>query len=255
MLGLGAGVGVLAFLFGVTIATRFGVLAWALEAACFVAFAAAWIIPTRTHVGADGVLTRWLWIERFFPAGEIANAERYTVRFKYSRVVGVELTMRNGCVERIPVGPTHFREERAASLLARIRQVSAETTSPATDRVAVVSLARGNADVPRWIEQLRRIGSGANVTHRVAPTSPEALLGVVEDARADACDRAAAAVALGPSLPPELRRRVAAVAADTAAPRLRVALQCVADGADDAKLEEAFEALAGDATSPRAMRR
>ena len=81
---------------------------------------------------------------------------------------------------------------------------------------------------------------GATATLRTAPVMPDHLWRVAEDAQQPATMRAAAAIALGPTLDPSGKTRLAEIAKATAAPKLRVALE---RAATDAPLEEMEEAL------------
>ena len=216
----------------------------------------AFLVPSTTRVGADGVSTRWLWIQRFLPATEIVRVARYVTRHGRSRTVGVEVWLRDGSVRRLPLGRVSWHGERARMLADRIRQVAevhAVVHGQVTDALAG---GRSGRDARPRLARLRALGSGATATHRVAPPPPEALLGVVEDATAAPGLRVAAAVALGTTIDPEHRARVAAAAESVVAPRLRVALEQVtrADADDDVlarHLDELEADSAGSARRPR----
>jgi hypothetical protein len=72
---------------------------------------------------------------------------------------------------------------------------------------------------------------------------PEQLWRVAEDPAQPAIKRAAAAVALAPTLAEEDKERLGELAKATAAPKLRVALQNIADDVPDDELEDALRRL------------
>ena len=72
---------------------------------------------------------------------------------------------------------------------------------------------------------------------------PEQLWRVAEDPAQPAIKRAAAAVALAPSLAEPDKERLGELAKTTAAPKLRIALERVAEDAPDEELEEALRRL------------
>ena len=91
------------------------------------------------------------------------------------------------------------------------------------------------------------VGAGSNADHRHAPVPADRLWRIVESPTQDAEARAAAAVALSHAPNDATRQRLRAVASNTAAPRLRVALEAAARAAEDdaAAAEEVAAALEG----------
>lgn len=77
-------------------------------------------------------------------------------------------------------------------------------------------------------------GAGATAGPRDAPVDAERLWRVVEDPAAPEEARVGAAVALGDGLDAEGRARLRVVAGGTAGPRVRVALEAVAEGEETA---------------------
>jgi hypothetical protein len=84
---------------------------------------------------------------------------------------------------------------------------------------------------------------GETATLRSAPVMPDKLWRLVRDPTQAAPMRAAAAVALAPTLDEGGRARIADIAKHTAEPKLRVALERAAAGAPDEELEEAMREL------------
>jgi hypothetical protein len=220
-----------------------------------VVFAAALIaimIPSRIAVGADGLLVSWLGLKWFHPLAKIRRVERYDSGLGgKDRTVGVAMTMEGGHVVRLPMGSAQWNDERTAALLERIAEAR-ETHARGEVDAAAILLGRRERGVRDWIQELRAIGAGANADLRTAPVSPEHLWRIVESHGAEPAERAAAAVALGPSLDDEGKQRLR-VAVDTVADeRLRIAIDATVKQ-DDAALEEALSEVSdASATVSRA---
>src|SRR6185312_7858970 len=146
------------------------------------------------------------------------------------------LTLDDGSQLLIPVGSKEFAEARTAVLYERVREI-VDDRAPAGSPPPV--LARGGKTAREWIASLRALGRERS--YRAASVDEVELARVVETATMSAEERAAAAVALARDAAGRERVRIAANA--VVAPHLRVALDAVASGDDDA-LESAMEALA-----------
>jgi hypothetical protein len=209
--------------------------------ALFLATIAASTTPTRIHVGADGVLIRWLGLRRFLPLGEIRTVEQSSSGWGKQRQVGARFSMKDGSEVWVPIGRASWRDEYTASLIERVHEAM-ETHSHGSVEAAAALLVRRDRDVHTWIQELRAIGTGANADLRTAPVNPEHLWRVVESHTAQPEARAAAAVALGPRLDDEGRQRLRVAIDAVADERLRVAIDAAAksDAEEDAALEEAL---------------
>lgn len=236
MVAAAFGAGAAMFLFGVGGAAPAVPLVFLL----FVALT-AW--PSRVDVGADGVLTRWLWRRRFYRATDILQASAYVTAYGRSRIQGVELRLKSGETTRIPVASPFWDAGRTAMLATRINEVAWAQRERAEAGVALSLLERPEGATRTWIERLRALGTGANATHRTAPVAPETLWRVVEDATAEPRLRIAAAAALSASPEDGAKARLVSAAQATAEPRLRVALEATA-AADEAAIAEALDELA-----------
>ncbi len=104
-------------------------------------------------------------------------------------------------------------------------------------------IARGERTFPEWVEALRRLGSGAGAAYRGLPVDLEALSRVLAEPLVRPSTRAAAAVALAAAGDQSAGKKLRIAAANVADPRLRIALEKVADEAKDAAVVEALEAL------------
>jgi hypothetical protein len=184
-------------------------------------------------VGVDGLLLRWLWVREFLATKDIISAAHFDQGFGRSRVRGVEVFTYRGGV-KLPMG-----DEQAAM----VRQRVVDVVAVARSQVHVADdalLARGSRGMRDWVTQLKALGSGATGTFRTMPVMPEQLWRVASDAAQPAHARAAAAVALSPTLDDSGRMRLADLAKTTAEPKLRVALERAAEGAPDEAIEAAL---------------
>jgi hypothetical protein len=206
------------------------------------AFASTMLIPTKIRVGADGILTRWAGAEKFYGYREIERVAQYESGFGTRKYVGVELTLRSGKSVRLPVGQKMLNQEESNLLFERVRE-AIEVYREGAAGIDASALARSGRETTDWVRALKSLGAGAGADMRTAGVPIESLLGVVTDSAARAIDRASAAVALTPVLGDEDRTRIRVAADAAASPKLRVALEKVSSGADDATLAEALSEL------------
>jgi hypothetical protein len=204
--------------------------------------------PARVEVGADGVLTRWLGTERFISHGEIAHVHHVVAGFGRNRRMVVSVTLTSGRVVTIPVTSARLDDGRSAGLATRILEAREVFKRGGAEDNAL--LMRGDRPHKAWISALR---GREIVGHRTAALPNERLWRVIEDAGAEPVERAAAAVALGKDLGEADRARLARAAKATAAPKLRVVLDQVAD-ADDAQLAEQLASLEGSKAKSKKKR-
>ncbi len=201
-----------------------------------------YMAPAKVTVGVDGVLVRWLWTRAFIQTSNILFVERFEHGFGRSRVQGVKLTLKNGATLELPIG-TRWNDEQRAMLQQRIMDVVALASSSVHVEDEARVLARGKMELRDWIGHLKAMGTGATATLRTAPVLPDQLWRVALDPAQPEVARAAAAVALTPTLDEPGRVRLAEVAKATAAPKLRVALERAASEATDEEMEEALREL------------
>lgn len=241
------------FIIGLTRSRNDPTLAAATGVAFFVGLLAMMtlmLMPTKLSVGADGVVLRWLFRDRFIAYGDIEGAEQYEKGWGRSRHIGIKLTLRSGEEVLIPTGQAKWNNEEMAIIHERMREaMEAFRLGDAAADAAL--LRRGARDVPEWIAALRAIGSGANADMRTAPLPRERLFRIVESPTAAVAERAAAAVALGGELDDEARGRLRIAAEATASPKLRVVLEAAASGAAEAEMEAALGEAAGEAPKER----
>ncbi|MFO0547348.1 MAG: hypothetical protein U0271_03110 [Polyangiaceae bacterium] len=209
--------------------------------------------PTRISVGVDGIETVWLGRRRFFSFARVKDVEMLAAEFGGPKVPrGVVLVMDDGRREPLPLTLDNLVDGEAERLMARIQQALEARRARAAIPVELLD-AMDNPSVEQ-VRVLLRIGSGADAGPRSAPTPPEVLAALLEDAGASASVRASAAVALTADADPTSRERIRRAARQVASPRLRVALEraaCV--DRDEVALAEALAAVADE--EPRRARR
>jgi len=134
-------------------------------------------------------------------------------------------------------------DDTAAMLRQRINDVVALAQSNKEVAQEALLLNRGELGLRDWIARLKAVGVGATATLRTAAVMPEHLWRIASDPGQPATARAAAAVALSPTLDDDGRVRLADIAKTTAEPRLRVALERAANDAPDEDIEQALGEL------------
>jgi hypothetical protein len=220
-----------------------GMLAGALHAApamplIILAMLPFMLAPAKITVGVDGLLVKWLWTRQFIPTKDITFVRRYDTGGGRSRRRGVELSLPGRTVE-LPM----YDDEAILTLEQRIRDVIALAKGQTHVGDQALVLSRGSLGLRDWINQLKALGSGATATLRSAAVMPENLWRIAEDPARPAIERAAAAIALAPSMGDTDKERLGDLAKTTAAPKLRIALERVAEEATDEEMEEALKEL------------
>ena len=196
------------------------------------------LMPSKVTVGVDGILVQWLWTRQFIPTKDIIFVKRFDTGYGRNRRRGVELSLPGRAVQ-LPM----YSDESIVTLEQRIRDVCALAKSQTHVGDQALVLARGERTLREWMTQLKALGSGATATLRSAAVMPEHLWRVAEDPARPPIERAAAAIALAPSLGESDKERLGDLAKTTAAPKLRVALERVAEDASDEQVEEALREL------------
>jgi len=196
------------------------------------------LMPAKVTVGVDGLLVKWLWLREFIATKDIIFVKRFDTGYGRSRRRGVEISL-PGRTLQLPM----YSDEAIVTLEQRIRDVVALAKNQTHVGEAAMVLTRGSLGLRDWITQLKAMGSGATATLRSAAVMPEHLWRVAEDPQQPAIQRAAAAIALAPSLGEDDKERLADLAKTTAAPKLRIALERVAEDATDEEMEEALKEL------------
>jgi hypothetical protein len=204
-------------------------------------------VPTKLTIGLDGVLVTWLGRRELIRFADLravdhdgerlhlvlASGEKRTLS---ARWLGSRFDKRGG-------RDSEFGSKAAYldAIVARVRAaiVMSRGAGAALQKQA---LLRQGRDVDAWIAALRGLLPRGAGSFREAETLPEQLWGTVEDGAADPEARAAAAIALSPALDANDRERLRGVARVVVAPRLRIAIDAVADG-DDEAVREAMAAL------------
>lgn len=174
------------------------------------------VMPQVVEVAADGVLVKWLGSARFFPFRAIEHVEGSSVGVvlrAFGRTHDIRLTQNDGA-----------RDVERDALLARIESgIERHRLVERGNEEAL--LARGGRSVAEWLAAMRALGMQDAGGYRLSAIPRERLWEILEDPTSDTSARTGAAIALdGSAGDPETRARLAAVAARTAAPSLRVAI-------------------------------
>ncbi len=204
--------------------------------------AATFLKRASLIVGADGLYLRWLWVRELIATKDILSVTRFETGLGRNRSHGIEVATKAGRAVRLPVARSWGAD--LGVIKQRIEDVIELDRLAAHVEDGALVLERGERAMREWIAELKAIGSGATAQFRKAAVLPEQLWRVATDTSQPAATRAAAAVALGPTLDDSGRVRLADLAKATAAPKLRVALERAADvEADDELIEEALREI------------
>jgi hypothetical protein len=187
--------------------------------------------PTTVRIGTDGIVTRWLGRTRFVAHADIERVASYDDVRGTKRQRGVRLDLKNGEVVRLPTGQHDVALSEGAQLERRIDEAR-EAHRRGAKGGATDVLARGDRSIAEWIRHLRGVGAGA-VSLRTPAIPADVLLRVVEDSKAAPIERASAAVAAIAAGGDEVKQRVRVAADTTVSPKLRVALERIASGAEE----------------------
>ncbi len=178
------------------------------------------VLPQKVTIGEDGILLRWAGRRRFISFGRLREAR--------PTPLGVELELDGG--RELEIRLTHRADaetSRRASMLAKIEAGLAHhrALAPAEDEAL---LTRGERDLEAWIEEMSFLGSADTHGYRTITIPRERIWAVLENPVADPSARQGAALALHARLDDEERERLLGIGQKSASPRLRVALDAVA---------------------------
>lgn len=192
---------------------------------------------SRIRIGIDGIHHRWLWRSEFIRFEEVTQI-RSVVRDKKRFI---DLEMKSGAVRRLALAPEAEEEESFAYRRIQHAYVAYLEREKAGD---IEALARGGRTTEAWLDALRRVAVGANVDMRTAHVSLEKLWSLVEDPSAQPSARAGAAASLASVATEDDRKRIRVAAATIAEPKLRLAIERVAEpDIEDEALAEALESV------------
>jgi hypothetical protein len=195
---------------------------------------------TYVQLGTDGIVTRRWGRETFTAYDQIAEVGAQKTMCLFGMVETgqhhLELKLRCGRTLRLACAagsePHLLHKTLQRALHAHRRR------APARNQSLVARSGRSHLE---WVKTLRAsLKLGA---HRRAAVSMESLWRTIEDCASRAMDRAAAAVALGEQLAPGERLRLTRIASRVASPKLRVAMEHVAEQSDTDAIAEALGAL------------
>jgi hypothetical protein len=203
----------------------------------------------RVTVGSDGVLVRpYLGKGRYIPYADIESTALDNE--------DLVLELRSGARLLLGVGSRQSAggEYKGDALLRRIEAGRLVPRADEGERQPATLVARGGRSVRSWMAGLREIAEAARATYRRPVVPSDQFWLMVEDASCPLDVRAGAAVALSTALDDAGRERLRVVSETCASPRLRVALEAVRSGTDDAVLEQALNGITSDAPSVRRSR-
>jgi hypothetical protein len=195
---------------------------------------------TRVTAGADGIEIRWLW-SSFIPYSAVGGIERHA---KYKTQLGSShVETSRGVLLEHGDGSTYLicDDPDARDLIHAVQQGwNKHRRAAAAADLAVIR--RGDRSMADWMTSLRRLLDQPG-GYRGRATTPDELWAILENPKTDACDRAAAALALRSHLGEEARPRLRVAIDECASPHLRVALEAIEENSDEATTTESISRL------------
>lgn len=196
-------------------------------------------LPGSVVIGADGMLIDRRDDQRFVAFADVLAVEPHVEHTMGKTFVGALLRLRDETTLVLPIGEDHLGgSERADQLVSRLTAALSLYEERAKHAPETTDLLlRGDRVGAQWLERLRGVGEGANAGHREAPISVDRLWQIVESPAAPGGARASAAAALSPKLDDHGKKRMRIALEDTAAPKLRIALERALTDDDEALLQ------------------
>ena len=206
---------------------------------------------TKLRVGADGITVKRGFGKREFTSHrDIAAVRAKGMQVVVTRTDGEPMLFAvANQVAKKQLEEVSRQAESIAWRIEKARQAHAALAGEAPQ--AALALERGEKTVREWIDQLKRVGQGANATFRDVGLSREQLMRVVESTSAAAKERLAAVVALRDGLTEEEKPRIRVAADRCVEPAMRERMVRVAFAPD----EELIGALSDDEVDGSAARR
>ena len=203
-------------------------------------FVLAWLRPRSVAVGTDGILISWLGMETLLPFSRLSSVtrERGGLHIRTAEEKTIRIRARQITRQRRSAQPEMASEDVYMETLESRIQEAREASGGAE----VTVLERKGRPLGEWVLHLRSLTAREASGFRAAPVVPEALWKTVENGNVWPAARAAAAVALGPSLDEGGRERLRVASRVVVAPKLRVALEAAAAG-DEAAVASALAEL------------
>jgi hypothetical protein len=198
------------------------------------------LVPQWIRVGRDAIAFRWLGRDRVISYRDVERLEREETQ--QGRFHGRSwLVLRDGT--RLRLAPTPGKAGIGVALA--IERAIEERLAAFRSRAPIeapADLARAGRDDAAWLARLKEI-AGAEEGFRAGSLDRDRLLEIVESPIADPTERAAAARVLRPAMSDGERDRVRVAAADTCHPKVRIALEEIAEAEDEAKVDRALTRL------------
>jgi hypothetical protein len=195
---------------------------------------------SRITVGNEGVNYRWLGFDRY-----VAYADMASVSSEANRIV---ITLDSGEKVRLPIAvattvTAPVTDQKRIAIEQRIREQLDRYRARTAQAPPHELVAREGRSTRDWLGALTDLTRG-DTTYREPVVPAEDLCRVLDDPSSDPSARVGAAVALKQSGDQDHVRRVRVAAAMTAQPKLRVALERVAEASDDDALLDPLDASA-----------
>lgn len=221
-----------------TRSSLFGITA----AASFVSFYALLFSKTTVVVGADGVLVKWLHLQRFCPMSEVRFVELLPNGVRLHRAVGDPFDVKLGTEQQVRNDRYRVLTSEIEALYNRVQDALAARNAGADAMVASDPFLRNQRSPREWLAAVKGMFDAVGGLRDAANTE-ESAWRVVADSAASEEARIGAAAALAAKADERGREKLRAVAENVAATHVRVAIEAAAKGDEDA-IVEAMEKVA-----------
>lgn len=212
----------------------------------FVTFYALLFTKTNVVVGADGVLVKWLHMQRFCSFSDVEFVERL--------INGVRLHRKGGAApfdvtiatqQQIRNDRFNVMSTEVEALYNRVNDAMNVRNAQPDAMVASDPFLRNERTARDWLEAAKKLFEPVAGLRSAAHTE-ESAWRVVADSAASEEARIGAAAALAVNTDERGKEKLRAVAENVASTRVRVAIEAAAKGDDDA-LVDVMEQVAKDA--------
>lgn len=207
-----------------------------LAAASFIAFYALLLSRTTVVVGADGVLVKWLHMQRFCPMSDVRAVELLPNGVRLQRGAGEPFDMLLGTTQQMRNDRYGVLKSEIEALYNRVKDAIATRDAGPDAMVASDPFLRNDRSPREWLAAVKGLFDAVGGLRDAANTE-ETAWRVVADSAASEEARIGAAAALASKTDARGRDKLRAVAENVASTHVRVALEAAAKGDEDAIVE------------------